>query len=76
MKRITATARVRLTLEIPAGQTWNPDSSMSQIHKQAVDAVLSRLRRDQDLAMLLATGHARVIDPKVTAILATESDDE
>lgn len=76
MKRVSATARVRLTLEIPSGGAWGADCDMAQIHKQAVEGVLGRLQRaDRDLAMLLATGHAQILDSKVTAILVTEGDE-
>lgn len=75
MKRVTASAVVTLTVEIPAGQSWGPDVDMAQIHRQAFQAVFESLRVDRNrFSDLVNAGHVKILASKVKAILVEESE--
>jgi hypothetical protein len=66
-KKITASARLQVTLDLPAGSTWGSDCSIDQIFRQAGEETVQGLRN------LLSQHYgpsARVIDSKVTAVFA------
>lgn len=43
-KKLVATARAIVVLELVIKDTWGHDCTVAQIHKQAKDAAVSRLR--------------------------------
>lgn len=70
--RIGATARVTLTIEVEAGQAWGTECTVEQIHKQAKEAVLGKLRNGIGVAKQEQRGYKIIGDPKVTAVLTHE----
>jgi hypothetical protein len=72
--KISAYAKVTVTLEISAGSSWGLECKMDQIHKQAGEDVIGQLNR------LMGEGHlrgAKIIGiPKVLAIMASIDKDE
>jgi len=70
--KISAYAKVTVTLEIPAGSSWGPECKMDQIHNQASEEVVEGLNK------LIYGGHLRgakiIGTPKVVAIMASVED--
>lgn len=64
--RVKATARVRLTIEVPLTDTWGGDCPLEQVEKQAKDAALGMIRNSQFHELKMAT---ILGEPQVTAIL-------
>jgi hypothetical protein len=69
--RITATARVRITLDIRLTDSWGNDCSIEQIQKQATASVLGIFRGRVGVPHEL-TGAAVIGEPTVTAILVEQ----
>jgi hypothetical protein len=73
--RVKATARVRVVIDLPVGDTWGSDCSVAQVQEQARQSALGILRgndglKPSTLGQLLDTGKARIVgEPDVTAIL-------
>ena len=67
--RIKATARVRLTIDIPLTDTWGSDCAIDQIQKQAKEGALGMIRNSQFHELKLAT---IIGEPVVTAVLVEE----
>jgi hypothetical protein len=65
-KRVSAKARVRVTLEIPVGDSWGEECDIAQIHRQAKESALGMIRNSQFHELKLAV---IVGEPVVTAIL-------
>jgi hypothetical protein len=64
---------VTITLEVPAGSSWGPDCSLSQIYSQAGEETANRVEQ----TLLKAGIRARILSKKVVAIIATpEADGE
>lgn len=42
--KISVTARVRVTLDIPLSGSWGGECSLEQVHKQAIEEVDGKLR--------------------------------
>ena len=62
-KKLVATARVRVVLELQVG-SWGDDCPMAQVYRQAADSALEQVRAGRLQA-------ARVLgEPEVVAILA------
>jgi hypothetical protein len=83
--KVRATARVRLTLEFPVGDTWGDDCTAAQIQQQAKESALQVLREGfreangganrSALSLLLDKGIARIVgEPHITAVLVEEAD--
>jgi hypothetical protein len=76
-KKVRATSRVQVTVEIDTGGSWGPDCTIDQIQKQAAEEARSALTRGLMLD-LLKTGSdsktsARIIsEPRIIAILVEE----
>lgn len=65
-KRVKATARVRLEVEIAVPDSWGADCQVSQIHMQAAESARSFLAK-------LPPGRMRVVgEPHVSAVLTEE----
>jgi hypothetical protein len=77
-KRVKATSRVQLTVEIDTGGSWGPDCTVDQIQKQAAEEARSALMRGLVIDCM-KTGSdtktsARIVsDPKIIAILVEEA---
>lgn len=71
MKRVTATAVVTLTVEIPASGAWGPDVEMAQVHRQALESV-TRSLGTMWFQNLVNAGHVKILNSKVKAILVEE----
>lgn len=80
-KKVRATARVQLTIEIDGeGGVWGAECSLDQVHKQAregaigaLNRVVSRAGNPEAEKQPLARIAIRIIgEPKVTAILVEE----
>lgn len=70
--RHQATARVTLEVEIKVNATWGPDCSIQQVHQQAAEEAIGRIRNATSSPMCarnLADTIKVVGEPKVTAIL-------
>lgn len=65
--KLGATARVRLVLDIPTGQSWGRDCTASQIHAQAVEHALGVIRNK-----LPHQGVTVVGDPKVIMVFTED----
>lgn len=80
---ITVRARVRVTLEIDAGSSWNSDCALDQVHAQASREAIAELERVLTVAPLSAmqersrqgiAQRVRIVgDPLVEAIVAARS---
>ncbi len=69
-RRLTATARVRLTLDIPVGDSWGADCNIAQIEKQAAESAIGLIRNAGDFGRLYSAGRIEIIgEPQVTAVL-------
>ena len=44
-KRVRASARVQVTVEIDVGDTWGTGSPVEQVHRQAAESAINLLRR-------------------------------
>lgn len=44
-KRVTAFAEVEIVLRIQSGSTWGSGCTLDQIHSQAIDGALGKLRK-------------------------------
>ena len=60
-------AKVQITLMVPAGSVWDGDAPLAQVHKQAKDDALRALQRGLKAGELVIIG-----EPKVTAVLVEE----
>lgn len=69
MSKVKAVARVKITLDIPLGDSWGADCPIAQVQEQASRSVLAMLRNNKiaELARALIIG-----EPQVTAILIDE----
>ncbi len=85
MNRVKATARVRITLEFPVGDSWGGECSTDQIQKQAKESAMAILRNARQpeghvfprsvLADLLDRRVAQIVgEPTVTAVLVESID--
>lgn len=45
---VQATARVQVTLDIESGSVWGSGTDLAQVHKQATEGALARLRSALD----------------------------
>jgi hypothetical protein len=63
----SATARVQITIELPAGSTWGNDCTVDQIYKQAGEETVQALR---NILSAKWGNNAKIIDHKVTAVFA------
>ena len=43
--KIQSSARIQLTVEVPAGSTWGEDCNLAQVFKQSRDAAHEALKR-------------------------------
>lgn len=69
--RITARARVKLTIEIPVSDTWGQDCAFLQVQQQALSAALGRIQHG---GMRDGVDYTVIGKPEVTAILLKEED--
>lgn len=67
--KVSATARVSLTIEISVGDSWGEDCKMDQVYRQAADSAIGRLQRIVSDAKVVHGGIRVIGEPKVTAIL-------
>lgn len=67
----TAHARVRFTIEVPAGSIWGADCALSQIYQQAGEETANKLS-----GHLKSIGAKIVGQPEVIAVFATENADD
>jgi hypothetical protein len=68
-KPATATARVIVTLDIPANGCWGEECTLAQIQKQAKESVLGTLQ----IKLIQASTSFRLVgEPKVTVVLVQE----
>ena len=68
IKPTSATARIKLTLEIDVRSMWGGDCQVSQVWEQAKKETLAML--DEKLNKAISLGSVRVIgEPKIIAIL-------
>lgn len=67
--KVNASARVRLTIDIPLTDSWGGDCPLEQVEKQAKDVALGMIRNSQfhELKMARIVG-----EPEVTAILTSK----
>jgi hypothetical protein len=65
---IRCRARVQITVEVDSGSCWGGGASLDQVHQQATEGALDRLRR-----ALQPTDVRIVGEPKVTAIMTEEA---
>jgi hypothetical protein len=69
MKKVIATARVRITLDIQLTDRWGNDCPLEQVQNQAKDSVLGMLRNSDRHEFV----RAQIVgEPHVTAILTEE----
>jgi hypothetical protein len=67
--KVTATARVTLTIEIEIPSSWGESCDLAQVHKQASETAVGMLR-DHHGKHLIGDGRGRIIgQPKVNAII-------
>lgn len=69
MKRVTANARVQITINIPLADAWGEDCAFSQIKKQAIDSALGMIQRG---GMRQGTHYTVIGEPIVKAVLVGE----
>lgn len=62
--KVSATARVIATIELPAGSSWGSDCALDQVYRQAAEETAIQLRH-----AIKGIG-GTVTDVRVTAILA------
>jgi hypothetical protein len=64
--KVTAKARVRVTIDIPVGDSWGEECDIAQVHRQAKESALGMLRNSKfhELQRAVIVG-----EPVVTAIL-------
>jgi hypothetical protein len=67
-KRITAKAIIRVTVEIRADSLWGADTTIDQIHRQALDDVLGKIRNGQNVTAEMKL----VSEPQVISIITEE----
>lgn len=69
MTKYVATARATVTVEVRDLGCWGEDTKMQQIHKQAADAALGKLRQvfSSEVYKFRIFG-----EPKVTVVLVEE----
>lgn len=77
-KKVRATSRVQLTVEIDTGGAWGADCTIDQVQKQAADAARAALMRGlildmQKMGADTKTSARIVSDPKIIAILVEEA---
>lgn len=64
--RVTATARVQLTVEIVASSHWGDNCQIDQVHRQAAEDALAFLRA-------LPPGQMRIIgEPRVLVVITEQ----
>lgn len=66
-QKITAGASVRVTLEVYALGTWGSECSAAQVHKQAAEEAMHRIRD-----MLSRVPHVRVVSEPVVTMITSE----
>lgn len=78
-KKIKATSRVTVTVEIDTGGSWGADCTVEQVQKQAADAARAALMRGlvidlQTMSNSTQKTTARIVgEPKILAILVEEA---
>jgi len=73
VSKVKATARVRITLDIPLTGTWGPECTVEQIQKQAKNEALGLFKVKVIAQLPPELQHARVVgEPIVTGIFAEE----
>ena len=60
--RVSASARVTVTVEIMATSTWGEDCPLSQIRKQAAEEIVARIKRGAPDVKVIG-------NPQVVAVL-------
>jgi hypothetical protein len=67
-KRVTAGARVTVTVEVTGCGTWGTDCRIDQVHRQAAEEAIGYIRNRTERDRRL-----RIIgEPKVTMVTSTE----
>jgi hypothetical protein len=66
---MSTTARVRLTIDVPAGSTWGPECKLGQVFKQAGEETANAVTQ-----ALRARFHGAKIIGEVEVIAVTNSD--
>lgn len=72
MSTFSATALVRVTIEVDAGSSWGPDCTVAQIRKQAGEEAMLRLRNALNQSR---TPFAIVGQPAVVSVMHGETQD-
>ncbi len=76
-KKVKATSRVQVTVEIDTGGSWGAECTVEQIQKQATDAARSALMKGlvldlQKMGSDTKTTARIMSEPKVIAVLVEE----
>ena len=72
--RVRAVAEVEVTLRIESGSSWGDDCSLNQVHKQAVEGALGKLRKATQASRdFKLSGPIKVI--RVQSIIEDETHD-
>lgn len=76
-KKVRATSRVQVTVEIDTGGAWGSDSTIEQVQKQAADEARTALMRGlvldlQKMGSDTKTSARIISEPRVIAILVEE----
>lgn len=67
--RVTARARVTVTLEIEVPDSWGTDCTVKQVHDQAVDAALAIIEKVKQRGYV----HYRILgEPTVLTVLVEQ----
>jgi len=67
-EKMKATAKVKLTLEIPIGSSWGKDCTVDQVMKQAKNEAADIVHR-----VIYRSGlHVKILSTEVKAVFANE----
>lgn len=74
-KKVSASAKVRMVVEVHGLGSWGEECQLAQIHKQAKEAAVSRLKRETKSdaeAAVLGRSFTIIGEPEVIAIFTEE----